>query len=268
MPELAEVEHYRRRWAVAVGERVERVFLNAEKRVFRGVDTAALVTGLAGERMVEARAHGKQMYYRFGERQWLGVHLGMTGKLFCVEPEAAGEKHDHLRLVLDSGRVLVFQDSRMFGRVLYAACEGLPEWLQGLPPEVLSDAFTFEQMDAFLDCRAGAPIKAVLLMQGVFPGVGNWMADEILWRARVAPMVPAGRIGRRKRREIFACLQAVCRDAMRVIAPDWSRPPEDWLFNHRWRDGGICPRTGRALRRESIGGRTTCWSPAWQCYRG
>jgi formamidopyrimidine-DNA glycosylase len=268
MPELAEVEHYRRRWAVAVGERVERVFLNAEKRVFRGVDTAALVTGLAGERMVEARAHGKQMYYRFGERQWLGVHLGMTGKLFCVEPEAAGEKHDHLRLVMDSGRVLVFQDSRMFGRILYAAGEGLPEWLQGLPPEVLSDAFTFEQMDAFLDCRAGAPIKAVLLMQGVFPGVGNWMADEILWRARVAPMVPAGRIGRRKRREIFACLQAVCRDAMRVIAPDWSRPPEDWLFNHRWRDGGICPRTGRALRRESIGGRTTCWSPAWQCYRG
>jgi formamidopyrimidine-DNA glycosylase len=63
-------------------------------------------------------------------------------------------------------------------------------------------------------------------------------------------------------------LQEVCRDAMRVIAPDWSRPPEDWLFNHRWRDGGICPRTGRPLQREPIGGRTTCWSPAWQCYRG
>ena len=268
MPELAEVEYYRRRWAVAEGSRVEQVFLHAGKRVFRGVDTAALVAGLFGEPMEEARAHGKQMYYRFGKRHWLGVHLGMTGKLFCVGAETAAERHDHLRLVLDCGRVLVFRDSRMFGRILYAVGEEHPEWLQGLPPEVLSDGFTFERMDAFFDRRGRAPIKGVLLMQEVFPGVGNWMADEILWRARVAPMVPAGQIGRGKRREIFVRLEEVCRDALRVIAPDWPKPPDDWLFNHRWRDGGRCPQTGRSLRREPVGGRTTCWSPAWQRYRG
>lgn len=268
MPELAEVEFYRRRWAVAVGARVDAVLLNAGKRIFRGQATDALVAGLAGERLVEARAHGKQMYYRFGERHWLGVHLGMTGKLLCAQRDVPAEKHDHLRLVLDSGRVLVFQDSRMFGRILYADCAGRPEWLAGLPPEVLSDDFTLERMEAFLDRRGRAPIKGVLLMQEVFPGVGNWMADEILWRARVAPMVPAGQIGRRKRREVFERLQEVCRDALRVIAPDWSKPPDDWLFNHRWRDGGRCPQTGRALLREPVGGRTTCWSPAWQRYRG
>ena len=63
-------------------------------------------------------------------------------------------------------------------------------------------------MDAFFDRRGRAPIKGVLLMQEVFPGVGNWMADEILWRARVAPMVPAGQIGRGKRREILYGLRS------------------------------------------------------------
>jgi formamidopyrimidine-DNA glycosylase len=55
---------------------------------------------------------------------------------------------------------------------------------------------------------------------------------------------------------------------MRVIGTDWGRPPDDWLFNHRWMDGGSCPHTGKPLRREKIAGRTTCWSPAWQNYRG
>ena len=134
MPELAEVEYYRRRWAVAEGSRVEQVFLHAGKRVFRGVDTAALVAGLFGEPMEEARAHGKQMYYRFGKRHWLGVHLGMTGKLFCGGAETAAERHDHLRLVLDCGRVLVFRDSRMFGRIFICGWRRASGVVAGLAP--------------------------------------------------------------------------------------------------------------------------------------
>ena len=68
MPELAEVEYYRRRWAVAEGSRVEQVFLHAGKRVFRGVDTAALVAGLIGEPMVE---HGHT-----GNRCTIGLASG------------------------------------------------------------------------------------------------------------------------------------------------------------------------------------------------
>ena len=132
MPELAEVEYYRRRWAVAEGSRVEQVFLHAGKRVFRGVDTAALVAGLIGEPMVESTGTREtDVLSVWQAAHWLGVHLGMTGKLFCVGSETAVERHDHLRLVLDCGRVLVFRDSRMFGRV-YAVGEEHPEWLRGL----------------------------------------------------------------------------------------------------------------------------------------
>jgi formamidopyrimidine-DNA glycosylase len=267
MPELAEVEYYRKRWLPALGQTVERVRLHSEKRIFRGVDAEGMRRDLVGEPFDAAMRHGKQMCFRFGDQHWLGVHLGMTGKL-AFAPEAAEQaKHDHLVLDMQEGGSLIFTDARLFGRVLYANTLGAPEWWRDLPPEVLSEDFTLELLNGFLDRRAGAPIKAVLLMQERFPGIGNWMADEILWRARIHPATRAGRISKVKRRRLYDRIREVSEDALAVIGTDWNRPPDDWLFNHRWKDGGRCPKTGRSLKREPIGGRTTCWSPMWQQLR-
>lgn len=268
MPELAEVEYYRKRWAVAEGRTVDRVDLHAEKRIFREVDTDALRKGLPGEAIKASVAKGKQMAFRFGTMHWLGIHLGMTGRLSRENADHHTEKHDHLVLTLDDGTKLVFADFRLFGRVRYHCGGAEPRWLADAPPDVLTSDFSFERMNAFLNRRKSAPIKAVLLMQECFPGIGNWMADEVLWRARIRPDVKAGAIGPKKRSQLYDTLREVCEDALRVIGTDWHRPPDAWLFNHRWDNGGICPRTGKPLRREEVGGRTTCWSPSWQVYRG
>lgn len=264
MPELAEVEYYRKLWLPAEGLAVEAVHLNAGKRVFRGVDTDALERGLVGQAFAHSEAHGKQMCFRFGGSHWLGVHLGMTGKTRILPPGEKPAKHDHLVLRMEDDRSLAFADPRMFGRILYANTEKEPAWWAMRPPSILSDGFTFEWMNAFLDRRSKAPIKAVLLMQETFPGIGNWMADEILWRSRILPAKRCGEIGARKRKELHARTREVCADAMRVIGTDWGDPPDDWLFNHRWKDGGRCPQTGKPLKRAQVGGRTTCWSPGWQ----
>jgi formamidopyrimidine-DNA glycosylase len=267
MPELAEVDYYRKRWLPAQGQSVVGLRLNAEKRIFRGVDTRALRRDLIGESFGAALCHGKQMCFRFGDRHWLGVHLGMTGKLRHEPVAQLAAKHDHLLLDMEGGGSLVFSDPRLFGRILYANTVGAPDWWANLPPEVLSVQFTLEWMSGFLDRRAGAPIKAVLLMQERFPGIGNWMADEILWRARIHPATRAGRLSGVKRQALFERIREVSKDALEVIGTDWNRPPDAWLFNHRWKDGGHCPKTGGLLKREMIGGRTTCWSPRWQPLR-
>jgi len=264
MPELAEVDYYLRRWSSALWQSVERVSLHSEKRIFRGADTAALVSGLKGARFHQALRHGKQMCFRFGDRHWLGVHLGMTGKLRRSPSGEPKERHDHLVINMRAGSALVFSDSRLFGRIQYGNVTDVPEWWRDLPPELLSDGFTPESMNEVLARRSRAPIKAVLLMQAFFPGIGNWMADEILWRARIHPTTPAGSLSPYKRRALYARVREVCSDALAVIGNDWQRPPDAWLFNHRWRDGGRCPKTGVALKRATIGGRTTCWSPKWQ----
>ncbi len=268
MPELAEVEYYRKQWMPVVGERIRAVIVNPVSRVFEGTDSDTLARGLVGESLQRGLRHGKQMCFVFGRECWLGVHLGMTGKLSLRDASYSQGKHDHLVLSTESGRKLVFTDSRMFGRVLYAREREAPYWFVDLPPEPLDEAFTLDRFNSYLNRRTKAPVKGVLLMQEFFPGIGNWMADEILWRCRIIPSVRAGAIGPQKRAELFEVTREVCQDALRVIGTDWGRPPDDWLFNHRWQDGGQCPKMGGLLRRETIGGRTTCWSPLWQVYRG
>lgn len=265
MPELAEVEYYRKRWDPGVDESVQSFVANREKRLFRDVDFSAMDTFLRGAKLIASMAKGKQLCFRFGTEQFLGIHLGMTGKLRHSATDAYERgTHDHLVIHMSGNQSLVFNDPRMFGRVRYAASIDEADWWTDLAPEILSDEFTFEVMDAFLSRREKAPLKSVLLMQERFPGVGNWMADEILWRSRLHPASRAVRLNVARRKELYTVILEVCADALRVIGDDWSTPPDDWLFNHRWKDGGRCPKTGVELKRETIGGRTTCWSPKWQ----
>lgn len=283
MPELAEVEHFRRRWAVAVGERIRAVGIHRDVRVFRECDVDALVEHLPGRRFVSSQAAGKQMLFGFSGGAWLGVHLGMTGSLEFVKraattaaataaaataaiPAAAptpADRHEHLVLETARGR-LVFRDPRLFGRVRFDLGRVAPQWWRAIPPPLASDEFTPADLSDFLERRAKSPLKAVLLMQERFPGVGNWMADEILWRAELHPARRAGGLDPGERRRLYHWLRWVCRESMRLVAPNFDDPPATWLFTHRWSDGGICPRTGHALVRETIGGRTTCWSPGRQ----
>src|SRR5205823_11102688 len=109
-------------------------------------------------------------------------------------------------------------------------------------PEIVSAKFNREFLDRFLDRHPKAPIKAVVLMQSGFSGIGNWMADEILWRARILPSKRAGRLGAGERNELFRSTRFVARESLRIIGPDDSTLPRTWLIHERWRAGGICPR--------------------------
>ncbi len=100
-------------------------------------------------------------------------------------------------------------------------------------------------------------------MQERFPGVGNWMADEILWRARLHPGTLCGELAGEEVAQLFRAVRWVSRTAVEIVSDDWSYPPS-WLFRHRWEAGGACPRCRTALGRATIGGRTTAWCPRCQ----
>jgi formamidopyrimidine-DNA glycosylase len=268
MPELAEVDYFRRQWNPGLGHRIEEVLVHAKKRIFRDIDTSKMAKALIGATLERSEARGKQMLFVAKKRgaknhSWLGLHLGMTGKLRIEPPDFQPRKHDHL-VLLQAKHALVFEDARQFGRVLFTESHDVPGWWAKLPPELLSSAFTVKDLEMFLKRRARAPIKAVLLMQERFPGIGNWMADEILWRAAIHPRQPAGSLDAARSKTLYREIRVVCRDALRIIGKDFSDPPDSWLFNHRWEKGGTCPRTGARLQHATIGGRTTCWSPARQ----
>lgn len=263
MPELAEVEYYRRQWDAGLHAKVLAVELHADKRIFRGTDIRGIERELRGAKLLESEARGKQMAFRFSGGNWLAIHLGMTGKLRVEAADFMPGKHDHL-VLRQKQRALVFSDPRQFGRALFFHGNGEPLWWSAIPPALTSDAFTREVLAHALQRHARLPIKATLLLQQHFPGVGNWMADEILWRARMSPRTASGTIEGARLRDLHKAIVFVCREALKHVGRDFSDPPRGWLFHERWSAKGKCPRDGTELKRETIGGRTTAWCPKCQ----
>ncbi|HEX8898075.1 MAG TPA: DNA-formamidopyrimidine glycosylase family protein, partial [Chthoniobacterales bacterium] len=202
MPELAEVEYFRRQWDAGLGQKILRVQLHARKRVFRGSNTHALVREITGSRFLRSESWGKQMLFEFSGGNWIGIHLGMTGKLRVELSGFRPEKHDHL-VLHQTKRALVFRDARLFGRVRFHHGKFSPDWWRAGAPDITSAAFDGKFLDAFLAHHARAPVKAVLLLQKGFAGIGNWMADEILWRAKIAPLRLAGSLSSAERARLF-----------------------------------------------------------------
>jgi formamidopyrimidine-DNA glycosylase len=263
MPELAEVEYFRKLWQCGLKQRILAVELRPDARILRGADTTALRETLTGAVLLSSEAHGKQMLFRFSRNGWLGLHLGMTGELRVEPPGHATDKYDHL-VLRQRERSLVFTDPRQFGRVRFHAGPTPPSWRANLPPAILSNRFTGSVMERFLRRHERMALKAALLMQGGFPGVGNWMADEILWRARIHPARPTGKVKPTEMKKLYRTVRFVCSEAMRTVAADSGDPPAGWFFHRRWRRGGACPRDGSTLLRAEIGGRTTCWCESCQ----
>ncbi|MDQ6765088.1 MAG: Fpg/Nei family DNA glycosylase [Verrucomicrobiota bacterium] len=267
MPELAEVEYYRKRWDAGIGERIVAVQLHPTNRVFRGSNLRAMRRALTGSRLAGSKARGKQMLFRFSGDNWLGLHLGMSGTMRVEAAKFRAEKHDHL-VLQQASCALVFRDPRQFGRVRFHHGKSAPFWWSA-GPEIHSRAFSATFVREFLRRHGRAPIKAVLLRQEGFPGVGNWMADEILWRAHVAPATPAALLTTAQLTAFRRATRYVSRAALQIIGHDYSDPPAAWLIHQRWKRKGVCPRHRQTLQRATIGGRTTAWcaecQPASAC---
>jgi formamidopyrimidine-DNA glycosylase len=263
VPELAEVEYYRKQWDPGLRRKITRVALHKGKRLFRGVNEKRLVKALTGATFLGSEAAAKLMCFRFSGDAWLGIHLGMTGKLRIEPASFTPGKHDHL-VLFQKAHALVFSDPRQFGRVHFSESREAPAWWASLPPAVTSPEFTLERVQAFMKRRARLAVKAALLLQPMFPGVGNWMADEILWRAKIDPRTLCGKLTPKRVETLWKEAREVCQISLATVGADFSDPPEDWLFHQRWSDKGICPRHGTGLQTATVGGRTTRWCPKCQ----
>src|ERR1700693_814249 len=199
MPELPEVEAARliaRR--VAVGRRIVGVWCADDPIVFERVSAERLRRALVGRRVVAVHRHGKHLWFELDRRPWPCLHFGMTGGFHVpgrkgVKLKSSGEKPPapgwpprfaKLRLVFSDGGELVCSNATLLGRVRlrHDPAAEPPISLLGF------DAFLgVPSPRAFVELLRGraAPIKAVLLDQSVAAGVGNWIADEVLYQAAI-----------------------------------------------------------------------------------
>ena len=263
MPELAEVAYACGQWNPGIGKFVKEVYTNPNSRVFRELSREQVMSELSGAKLTSSATHGKQMLFKFSGNRWLGLHLGMTGNLHIENSSYKHCKQDAL-ILLQSKQTLIFRDPRQFGRLRLHIGKEAPGWWSELPLSMLDSEFQSEILDNAMKRHSKRPVKALLLDQRYFQGMGNWMADEVLWRAHVHPAQRCAEISSAKRKKLFTKIKFVANGAMHSVGKHGGDPPKGWLFHVRWKNGGFCPKTNVPLIREEIGGRTSCWSPGLQ----
>jgi formamidopyrimidine-DNA glycosylase len=255
VPELPDVEGFRRVFARhAAGKRVRGVH-GIDRRLLRNTSPSGLGRSLAGRRFVQPGRHGKLLLCGT-DGPTLVLHFGMTGALVWSSEEPERHPHDRLVLELDDGE-LRYRNMRRFGGIWLAPDARALDGIVGrLGPDWLDVSRTrFEEL---LAGRRGA-IKVALMDQKLAAGLGNLTADEALWQARIDPRRPVPSLEERERDALYRRIQKVLRDSMPYgLVPS----KRTWLTGARARRDGACPRCGAALERAKLGGRTTVYCPA------
>jgi formamidopyrimidine-DNA glycosylase len=264
MPELPDVEHARRLAERSIaGKRIVKVATANDRIVYHGVTPRRFASALRGRRVKTVRRWGKHLWFELDRRPWPTLHFGMTGSFRLYRERRDRPRFWKLELLMDDGTRLAVPNMRRLGRIrlLNDPAREPPVSKLGFDPLLaMPTATTF----AAALSRRKAPIKAVLLDQSFAAGVGNWIADEVLYQAHVAPHRRACNLGPDEAKRLRSCLGRIVRKAVAVDA-DKYRFPRTWLFPHRWgRRPDAATARGEKIIHQTIAGRTTAWVPAVQ----
>ena len=259
MPELVEVERYRTVAEAALGRTVAAVD-SPDPWFLKGAASGPrLASALVGRSFTGARRIGKLLLLDVGHGPVVGVRFGMTGSLLVDGHDAVGRllysatrydtAWDRWSVTFADGGRMVVHDPRRLGGV------ALDPDVSHLGPDAASIGVA-----GLGRALAGsvAPLKARLLDQARIAGIGNLIADELLWRTGLSPLRPAASLTTAEVRRLH-------RHLARTLADLTERGGSHLgdLMGER-HPGGMCPKDGCPLERATIAGRTTWWCPAHQ----
>jgi formamidopyrimidine-DNA glycosylase len=249
VPELPDVESARRQIEQrGLHRRIVGVD-DGDTYVSRPHAPGEIAGALTGRELVAVHRRGKSMWIETSDDgPVLGLHLGMAGRI-AIDEEPSERGWDRFVLRFADGGSLALRDKRRLGRAR------LEPDVEALGPDAADvDRPRFRELVG----RSHAPIKARLMDQAVMAGIGNLMADEILWRAYLDPRRPADGLTPDELDRLWREMRAIIRISLRRGHAGVSE-----VIPERRRDGH-CPRCGTAMARGTVGGRTTYWCPKEQ----
>ncbi|KAJ1978376.1 hypothetical protein H4R35_001930 [Dimargaris xerosporica] len=299
MPELPEVERARRLChAHLVGKRIRTVTAASDSIIYPEALPEHVQSRLIGRTVVDTDRHGKLFWLALDNDDALLMHLGMSGNVQVkwdapLQLSFGHQSRQSLRPWLKVPTIatsstkttqrrqamtktdtatdttaaeFAFTDPRRLARIrlCFTPRHHLPVSGLGFDPlHNLPDLKTFSAMVR----QRKVSIKALLLDQKFSAGVGNWIADEILYQSKVHPAARSHELSDKAIATLRAQMQTICQLAVQVNA-DHTQFPPDWLFHHRWgkRHKRMEHRTYRGERIEfvTVGGRTSAVVPEVQ----
>ena len=266
MPELPEVEIARR---LIAGQALHRRIADvddSDSYVVRPHAPGELRNALTGRSLAAAHRRGKTIWLETSPAGGtataggpeLGIHLGMSGRIVVTAPDGSvteggdpryGNRPDKAQwrrftITFADGGSLVLLDPRRLGRI----------WLDPDIAMLGPDAghVTSAQFRALVT-KGKIAVKARLLDQSKIAGIGNLLADEILWQAKVSPLARADSLSAAQVNRLYRALKSVLESAS---AKGGAHTGEIFAARHR---GGTCPRDGAPMVHGTVGGRSTWW---------
>lgn len=263
MPELPEVETTRRGIEPHLkGARIVEIIVRQPK--LRWPVPRGLNRQLAG-RVIESVSRRAKYLLLKSNAGTLILHLGMSGSLRLVDRSEPVKKHDHIDIVLESGKALRLTDPRRFGALLFTREDpAAHELIAHLGPEPLSDDFTAETLFNKSRGRRIA-IKQFIMDSKVVVGVGNIYANESLFLAAINPKRQAGKISLKRYESLVPAIKQVLTEAinqggttLRDFVGSDGRPG---YFAQQLkvygREGELCSACGKPIRQIRQGQRST-----------
>ncbi|KAJ4763296.1 Formamidopyrimidine-DNA glycosylase [Rhynchospora pubera] len=277
MPESPEVEVARRALEEnCVGKRIVKCTVDEDPKVIDGVSASDLQSALLGKTIVSALRKGKNLWLRLDFPPFPTFQFGMAGAIYIKGIETAKYKRSAVNITdedwpskyskvfaqLDDGLEFSFTDKRRFAKVrLVHDPESVPP-ISELGPDALNEPMKVDEFAKALSQKK-TPIKALLLDQSFISGIGNWIADEVLYQARIHPMEKVSDLSKENCETLLKCIKEVIEKAIAVGA-DSSQYPDEWIVRYRDQKPGKAFVEGRKIEFITAGGRTTAFVPELQ----
>lgn len=287
MPELPEVETIVRGLKKKiVGRKIISVWIGVPKLI-KNKSAKGFEKEIKGLRIEGVERRAKNIIFTLSKNKALLAHQKMTGHFLYgkweikkgkIQPLINGDLKDknngYIRIIfyLDNGWQLALSDLRKFAKIILddkLKIENLPE-LMNLGPEPLEKYFDFKKFKKVLVGRRA--IKKILMDPKVIAGIGNIYADEILWKAKVNPLVAVNSINNKELKKIFLAIKDILSKAVRAGGSsvgdyrDSSGKIGNYQKAHKvyGREGLPCPRCKTKIDRQKIGGRSSHFCPKCQ----
>ena len=265
MPELPEVETIKRELEqVILGKKITEVCVH-HPTVIREPSPDKFKKGLTGAVIKNILRRAKVLVLELSNGKFLVIHLKMTGQL--VYP--GNGKKSRVSFRLSDGKILDFNDQRLFGELrLLDDWRSLP-FIQGLGPEPFDlGADEFKRMLGAKKTK----IKPLLMDQTFISGIGNLYAAEALFRAKIHPERASSSLSEKEKEGLFKAIRDVLNEAIKSggsSVDDYVRvsgAPGDYARHHKvyGREGEPCVICKTPVKRIALGGRGTYFCPRCQ----
>lgn len=258
MPELPEVQGYKTYIDSTSLDKTITAFECRDNRLLKQ-PLKNFEDNLIGQQLIKTHRIGKYLFIKTSGEKILVLHFGMTGRPNYYKENDDRPKFGHIVLTFENGFHFAFENKRKFGWwdlidsiEDFQSLRNLSDDARDLTLDVFSNSFSTRKTG----------IKKILMDQSIAAGVGNWMADDILYQARVHPNKKVQDMSADDIKRVFDAMKNVIEIAIECDAHYEDFP--DYFFIHIRKESATCFHTGDDIKKIKVGGRTTYFSAKWQ----